>query len=1080
VKRGFLEKAVALTALKDQRARAQEKLRRIPFLQLLVQKRILSAQALAEIQDELRRYTYICAACEGRAVLLPSSQSDGASCPRCGAFIAIDSPSAVGEATAPVGEFASGRDLLLAPAGLERFAQGTLAFGRYEVVAEIGRGAMGVVYRARHKTLGKEVALKVLLTGEDARDAQVARFRREASAVQRLKHDGIVPIHDFGVEGELYFLTMELVPGGLTLHKLWKDPERAPDLATRLAHVAQVSRAIDYANRRGVIHRDLKPANVLLTPEGEALVADFGLAKDEEDDMGLTHSEDRLGTPLFMAPEQVRKGSSQVDGRADVWALGVMLFVAATGRYPFRGRTIMDLYMKILNDEPDWTGERSQVPDRDFGQAPKPSEMRSIERLRRTTERRARVLAEGESVSHGDAATTPLAPESPAASRKKTSRERKIAEDPSAPAPPQGPFVPPPDLAGKEVPRDVRLVVEMALAKSPERRYETAGELARDLERFLAGEPVRARPPGRWGRAWRRIKRHRAVLVGALVLALVPSLVALWLHEKKEQEDARARTAALEEERRRADEQARREAEVRKASELAERMWSQVALDERDLSVFKKAASELTRVCDAYPDQPSPLLKRGLAHAFGLERAAAKSDLAQARSLAERVGSLSPGDARTAVSLASIVGDLDAAAALARRGLAQDAKDEVLRLGLARALLGLDQPQDAREALKPLLDAGTEPRGFVLGAEIALVRSDLAAARELSRTAVAKLPDDPEALAVRGLAGVATGEAEAASLLRRARDAREGFGAKGPLEACFFYRMARTLRLDRRAPDPERAALADDIAAALVPWSPVPTFWAADTRFRDLHDVDHALADLDACVARDPTFVEATELRGELLLACRDEAGVARAEKTLRAELARFETDRAHLDLAVLLLGRRDLDGAARELRAATEDETSTPRRELLWAEVDHLAGHEESAAEHRRAFPGKHSGAAARRDLIALARARLLGKDASGALEATGRALAVAESEVRRTGFRNRLPGTSLVAHALEAAAHASLGHVEKALEALGRATSRQGAAAEATPQVLEHTPEFSALRGNPAFARFLESKKGDAADEE
>jgi hypothetical protein len=382
VKKGILPKPAALEAPKEQKARARDRKPRVNFLQLLVQRKSLAASQLTSVQDEVRRHTYICSSCEGRAILLPSKSQ--ASCPRCGAEISRDSPS--GNTAGSGGEdLGSARDLALpGPPGLEGFAAKGQAFGRYEILEEIGRGAMGVVYRARHATLGKEVALKVLLAGDEAREAQIQRFRREAAAVQKLRHDGIVAIHDFGAEGDVYFLTMDLVPGGLTLHKQWKDPEQAPGLMARLGEVAQVAFAIDHANARGVIHRDLKPANVLLTNDGRPLVADFGLAKDEEDMGGLTRSDDRLGTPLFMAPEQVRRGSSVVDGRADVWALGVMAFVAATGRYPFRGRTIMDLYMKILNEDPDWEGTRSAAPDRDgFGQAPKPKEIQALEERRK-------------------------------------------------------------------------------------------------------------------------------------------------------------------------------------------------------------------------------------------------------------------------------------------------------------------------------------------------------------------------------------------------------------------------------------------------------------------------------------------------------------------------------------------------------------------------------------------------------------------------------------------------------------------------------------------------------------------------
>src|SRR5690606_23637270 len=152
---------------------------------------------------------------------------------------------------------------------------------------------------------------------------------------------------------------------GGSLHRRLKDTADPPPLRERLGVILEVAHAVQHAHEQGVIHRDLKPANVLLTPEGRAKVADFGLAKDEDAETGeLTRTQDRLGTPLFMAPEQIRRGAASVDARADVWALGVMLFACVTGRYPFRSRTVMDLYLRIMKDDPDWTGTKYSAPDR--------------------------------------------------------------------------------------------------------------------------------------------------------------------------------------------------------------------------------------------------------------------------------------------------------------------------------------------------------------------------------------------------------------------------------------------------------------------------------------------------------------------------------------------------------------------------------------------------------------------------------------------------------------------------------------------------------------------------------------------
>jgi hypothetical protein len=307
------------------------------------------------------------------------------------------------------------------------------------------------------------------------------------------------------------------------------------------------------------------------------------------------------------------------------------------------------------------------------------------------------------------------------------------------------------------------------------------------------------------------------------------------------------------------------------------------------------------------------------------------------------------------------------------------------------------------------------------------------------------------------------------------RGARDGFSRGVPPSAAYsFYKLARTLRLDKAQPRPALAIEADVFAAALARYSPVPSFWGGDTRFRDLHDVSGALDDLDDCLARDPTFTEAAELRSDLLLACRDDAGVARAEKSFRGELARWPTDRAHMDLAVVLLGRGDLEGCERELATVRD-----ARGDLLRAELARRKTDDAAAKEKRAAWKNARSGFLARRDLIALARARLLAKDPKAALEAIDEALKVKERDPAHSGL-NRAPYGFQVVKALEAAARAALGQGEAAWAALAKAGTKQNLAPEATPAVLKRAPEFAAFRDDAAFVKFLGGAEGESGGDE
>ncbi len=222
-------------------------------------------------------------------------------------------------------------------------------FGKYEILGEIARGGMGVVYRARQVGLDRVIALKVLLASGTFNLESILRFQREARTTANLAHPGIVPIYDVGeVEGEHYF-TMEYVSGG-SLSGLMKKERLTPKRALEV--MKTIAEAIDHAHEQGVIHRDLKPGNILFDKAGNPKVTDFGLAKEVEVESELTHSGQMLGTPAYMAPEQALGEHASVDRQSDVYALGAMLYEMLTGKKSFEGDNIPQLLFEIVTSDP--------------------------------------------------------------------------------------------------------------------------------------------------------------------------------------------------------------------------------------------------------------------------------------------------------------------------------------------------------------------------------------------------------------------------------------------------------------------------------------------------------------------------------------------------------------------------------------------------------------------------------------------------------------------------------------------------------------------------------------------------------
>ena len=225
-----------------------------------------------------------------------------------------------------------------------------LRFGDYEILEEIARGGMGVVYKARQVSLDRFVALKMILAHDRASEETVQRFYREAQAAAGLDHPHIVPVHDMGeLEGHHYYI-MAFVEGTSLTGLVQKNGPPPTRLAATI--LLAVAEAVAFAHERGIIHRDLKPANVLIDEKGRPRVADFGLAKQWASDSGLTGAGQPLGTPSYMPPEQVRGQRDRVGPCSDIFGLGGILYYLLTGQAPFQGESVEAVLHQVLHEEP--------------------------------------------------------------------------------------------------------------------------------------------------------------------------------------------------------------------------------------------------------------------------------------------------------------------------------------------------------------------------------------------------------------------------------------------------------------------------------------------------------------------------------------------------------------------------------------------------------------------------------------------------------------------------------------------------------------------------------------------------------
>jgi len=306
--------------------------------------------------------------------------------------------------------------------------------GKFVIIAELGRGSMGVVYEAFQTELKRKVALKVLPANIALDQKQVRRFRREAESMARLRHDHIIHIYEVGeVEGTHYF-AMEMIDGLTYGEQVGRDRESVRE-AARL--VLQAARGLAHAHEKGVIHRDIKPGNLLVDRSGRLVITDFGLAR-LMDSGSLTSTDAIVGTPKYMSPEQILAGTKPLDGRTDVYSLGATLYEVVAGRAPFDEPSVQAFIKAILEQRP--------------------------------------------------------------------SSPRRF---------------------NRQIPLDLATIILRCLEKEPEERYSSAAELGDDLERFLEGERIQAKPKGAVRVGLETVRRHPGISAMAIV-AVVALVLVLW------------------------------------------------------------------------------------------------------------------------------------------------------------------------------------------------------------------------------------------------------------------------------------------------------------------------------------------------------------------------------------------------------------------------------------------------------------------------------------------------------------------------------------------------------------------------
>lgn len=222
-------------------------------------------------------------------------------------------------------------------------------FGDYELLEEVAQGGMGVVYKARQTSLNRIVAVKMILAGHLATDADVQRFTEEAETAASLKHKAIVPIHEVGQQKGQHYFSMDFIEGRNLAETIRTDTPGPIEAAQIVKAIAE---AVDYAHGEGVVHRDIKPSNILIDALGQVRITDFGLALRVEGDTELTRTGQVLGTPSYMPPEQALGKRDLVGPASDIYALGAILYELLTGRPPFRGETAVETIQQVIDSTP--------------------------------------------------------------------------------------------------------------------------------------------------------------------------------------------------------------------------------------------------------------------------------------------------------------------------------------------------------------------------------------------------------------------------------------------------------------------------------------------------------------------------------------------------------------------------------------------------------------------------------------------------------------------------------------------------------------------------------------------------------
>jgi tetratricopeptide (TPR) repeat protein/tRNA A-37 threonylcarbamoyl transferase component Bud32 len=421
-------------------------------------------------------------------------------------------------------------------------------FSRYDVREILGEGATSVVYSAWDRELHRPVAIKLLRESAGLSDLARQRFRREAQAAAGMAHPNVVTLYDAGEQDGRPYLVLELVEGRSFSETLQKNP------GFRREHVellAKAARGVGAVHAKGIVHRDLKPGNILVTPSGEPKIGDFGLVHLEGTTMELTRAGATLGTPFYMAPEQVESRPGQITPRTDVYGLGAILYEILSGRTPHVGETLVEIYKKILQDDP--VRVRSLSP---------------------------------------------------------------------------------------QTPPELEAIALKALTKDPAGRYANGDEFADDLDRYLAGQPVKARPPSFADDVRKIWSRNRPVFLAAglglaVALGVAALLIPRWLEERQARELAEKKGKESNERAWDARETALRELlSIWSDVLIAKQGWYQAQKDPGETRAkIEESVRALGAFIERHPDQPQGYYIRARAALHLDELGKAEADLKKATAL---------------------------------------------------------------------------------------------------------------------------------------------------------------------------------------------------------------------------------------------------------------------------------------------------------------------------------------------------------------------------------------------------------------------------------------------------------------